>query len=72
MNIGTYIYDAFEMFSGVFEKLSTFFSYTLGNAVSDLTFTSKIVEKLGLANLTMSSLLIGGGLLVLIVYSILK
>ncbi len=72
MNIGTYIYDAFEMFSGVFEKLSTFFSYTLGNAVSDLTFTSKIVEKLGLADLTMSSLLIGGGLLVLIVYSILK
>lgn len=72
MNIGTYIYDAFEMFSGVFEKLSTFFSYTLGNAVSDLTLTSKIVEKLGLADLTMSSLLIGGGLLVLIVYSILK
>lgn len=72
MNIGTYIYDAFEMFSGVFEKLSTFFSYTLGNAVSDLTFTSKIVEKLGLADLTMSSLLLGGGLLVLIVYSILK
>lgn len=72
MNIGTYIYDAFEMFSGVFEKLSTFFSYTLGNAVSDLTFTSKIVEKLGLADLTISSLLIGGGLLVLIVYSILK
>lgn len=72
MNIGTYIYDAFEMFSSVFEKLSTFFSYTLGNAVSDLTFTSKIVEKLGLADLTMSSLLIGGGLLVLIVYSILK
>jgi hypothetical protein len=72
MNIGTYIYNAFEMFSGVFEKLSTFFSYTLGNAVSDLTFTSKIVEKLGLADLTMSSLLIGGGLLVLIVYSILK
>lgn len=72
MNIGTYIYDAFEMFSGVFEKLSTFFSYTLGSAVSDLTFTSKIVGKLGLADLTMSSLLIGGGLLVLIVYSILK
>ena len=72
MNIGTYIYDAFEMFSGVFEKLSTFFSYTLGQAVSDLTFTNKIVEKLGLADLTMSSLLIGGGLLVLIVYSILK
>ena len=72
MNIGTYIYDAFEMFSGVFEKLSTFFSYTLGSAVSDLTFTSKIVEKLGLADLTMSSLLIGGGLFVLIVYSILK
>ena len=72
MNIGTYIYDAFEMFSGVFEKLSTFFSYSLGSAVSDLAFTSKIVEKLGLADLTMSSLLIGGGLLVLIVYSILK
>lgn len=72
MNIGTYIYDAFEMFSGVFEKLSTFFSYTLGSAVSDLTFTSNIVKKLGLTDLTMSSLLIGGGLLVLIVYSILK
>lgn len=72
MNIGTYIYDAFEMFSGVFEKLSTFFSYTLGSVVSDFTFISEIVENFGLADLTMSSLLIGGGLLVLIVYSILK
>lgn len=56
----------------MYEKLTTFFSYTLGQAVSDLSFTSKIVEKLGLADLTMTSLLIGGGLLVLIVYSILK
>ena len=72
MNIGTYIYDVFDMFVGMYEKLTTFFSYTLGQAVSDLSFTSKIVEKLGLADLTMTSLLIGGGLLVLIVYSILK
>lgn len=72
MNIGTYIYDVFDIFVGIFNKLSTFFSLKLGTAVSDLTFTSKIVEKLGLADLTMTSLLIGGGLLVLIVYSILK
>ena len=72
MNIGTYIYDVFDIFAGIYEKLSMFFSLKLGDAVSDLAFTSKIVEKLGLADLTMTSLLIGGGLLVLIVYSILK
>lgn len=72
MNIGTYIYDVFDIFVGMYEKLTTFLSYTLGEAVSDLTITSNIVEKLGLSNLSMSSLLIGGGLLILIVYSIIK
>lgn len=44
MNIGTYIYDAFEIFSGVFDKLSMFFSLKLGDAVSDLAFTSKSLK----------------------------
>ena len=72
MNIGTYIYDVFDMFVGMYEKLTTFFSFTLGEAVSNLTITSGIIDTLGLSNLTMGQLLIGGGLLILIVYSILK
>ncbi len=72
MNIGTYIYDVFDMFVGMFGKLTSFFSFTLGEAVSKLTITSGIIDTLGLSNLTMGQLLIGGGLLVLIVYSILK
>lgn len=72
MNIGTYIYDVFDMFVGMFEKLTSFFSFTLGEAVSELIITSGIIDTLGLSNLTMGQLLIGGGLLVLIVYSILK
>lgn len=72
MNIGTYIYDVFDMFVGMFGKLTSFFSFTLGEAVSNLTITSGIIDTLGLSNLTMGQLLIGGGLLVLIVYSILK
>ena len=72
MNIGTYIYDVFDMFVGMFEKLTSFFSFTLGEAVSNLTITSGIIDTLGLSNLTMGQLLIGGGLLILIVYSILK
>ena len=72
MNIGTYIYDVFDIFVGMYEKLATFFSYTLGQAVSKLTITSGIIDTLGLSNLTMGQLLIGGGLLILIVYSIIK
>lgn len=72
MNIGTYIYDVFDLFVGMYEKLTTFFSHTLGQAVSKLTITSGIIDTLGLSNLTMGQLLIGGGLLILIVYSIIK
>ena len=72
MNIGSYLYDFFEILQGIFYKLSTFFSYTLGDAVSNLSITSGIITKLGLSDITFGSLLIGGGLLILIVYSIIK
>ena len=72
MNIGSYLYDFFEILQGIFYKLSTFFSYTLGDAVSNLSITSGIIEKLGISDITFGSLLIGGGLLILIVYSIIK
>ena len=72
MNIGKYLFDFFEILQGMFYRLSTFFSYTLGNAVSNLSITSGIINKLGLSDITFGSLLIGGGLLVLIVYSIIK
>ena len=72
MNIGRYLFDFFEILQGMFYKLSTFFSYTLGDAVSNLSITSGIINKLGLSDITFGSLLIGGGLLVLIVYSIIK
>ena len=72
MNIGRYLFDFFEVLQGIFYRLSNFFSYTLGDAVSNLSITSGIINKLGLSDITFGSLLIGGGLLVLIVYSILK
>lgn len=72
MNIGRYLYDFFEVLQGIFYRLSNFFSYTLGDAVSNLSLTSGIINKLGLSDITFGSLLIGGGLLVLIVYSIIK
>lgn len=72
MNIGRYLYDFFEVLQGIFYRLSNFFSYTLGDAVSNLSVTSGIINKLGLSDITFGSLLIGGGLLVLIVYSIIK
>lgn len=72
MNIGRYLYDFFEVLQGIFYRLSNFFSYTLGDAVSNLSITSGIINKLGLSDITFGSLLIGGGLLVLIVYSIIK
>ena len=72
MNIGRYLFDFFAILQGMFYKLSTFFSYTLGDAVSNLSITSGIINKLGLSDITFGSLLIGGGLLVLIVYSIIK
>lgn len=72
MNIGRYLYDFFEILQGIFYRLSAFFSYTLGDAVSNLSITSGIINKLGLSDITFGSLLIGGGLLILIVYSIIK
>lgn len=72
MNIGRYLFDFFEILQGVFYRLSSFFSYTLGDAVSNLSITSGIINKLGLSDITFGSLLIGGGLLILIVYSIIK
>ena len=72
MNIGRYLFDFFEVLQGIFYRLSNFFSYTLGDAVSNLSITSGIINKLGLSDITFGSLLIGGGLLVLIVYSIIK
>lgn len=72
MNIGRYLYDFFEVLQGIFYRLSNFFSYTLGDALSNLSITSGIINKLGLSDITFGSLLIGGGLLILIVYSIIK
>lgn len=72
MNIGRYLFDFFEVLQGIFYRLSDFFSYTLGDAVSNLSITSGIINKLGLSDITFGSLLIGGGLLILIVYSIIK
>lgn len=72
MNIGSYVYDIFDMFTKMYQTLTNFLTYKLGSAVENLTITSGIVDKLGLSNVSMSSLLIGGGLLVLIVYSIVK
>ena len=55
MNIGRYLFDFFEILQGVFYRLSSFFSYTLGDAVSNLSITSGIINKLGLSDITFGS-----------------